>query len=63
MFLFVSYINMYLLDERQLDYSECGMSLFKPFDVRARIVGGEIADIKNWPWAATVWINGRYIRE
>ena len=54
---------MYLLDERQLDYSECGMSPFKPFDVRARIVGGEIADVKNWPWAARVWINGRYMRE
>lgn len=39
------------------------MSPFKPFDVRARIVGGEIADVKNWPWAARVWINGRYMRE
>ena len=41
------------------DYSECGTSPFKPFDARARVVGGKKANERNWPWAVRVIVRGK----
>ena len=44
-----------------LDYSECGTSPFKPaIDARARIVGGQKAKGRNWPWAVRVFVGGTF---
>ncbi|XP_028411074.1 complement factor B-like isoform X2 [Dendronephthya gigantea] len=45
------------------DFSECGRSPFKPYDVRARIVGGRVTDERNsnWPWAVQVLITNGHI--
>ena len=43
------------------DFSECGTSPFKPFDPRARIVGGEIADKENWPWVVRILVNDEHV--
>ena len=41
------------------DFSECGTSPFKPFDPRARIIGGKIVDQEKWPWIVRILVRGR----
>ena len=34
------------------------MSPFQPLDARARIIGGTIANKRNWPWAVRIFDEG-----